>query len=367
VSHEPGDPADPAGGADDPTPVPLFGFGLAWGVFWLLLTSIETQDFIRQGGTALWKPLLWEGSSFVVATVIALWQWRRIARLDRLASAPWRWFAQALKWLPAIAPVFVCAVYAIRHAAYALAGLEYRHDPWPAVFAYEMLKFGAFWLMFVAIFFGIRSHAALAAARVRVQRERALAQQARLLQLAQQLEPHFLFNALNTIASTIHDDPGLAETLLTKLASLLRAATDLGGDAQTTLDEELRLLESYGAIVLARFGDRASLAFDVDPAARPCRVPAFVLQPLLENAFRHGVEAKPGPAAVVVSARVDGDRLRLAVDDDAGVLPADLVPGVGLANLRERLAARHGDRASLSVQARAGGGVAARVELPCVY
>ena len=346
-------------------PVRFAGFALAWAAFWLLLLTVEAQDFWRSGGRALWKPLLWEGSSCVVASGFVWLQWRNAHRLDTRLVQPWHWFARALAPLPVVAPMFVTLVYALRHGTYALLGLDYRHDGWVSVYAYEMLKFGAFYLMFAAIFFGLRSHAALGVARLRAERERRLAQHAQLLQLAQQIEPHFLFNALNTIASTIHADPDLADSLLTSLAALLRATTDLARRGEATLAEELHLLEGYAAIMRRRFGERVDLRFEIDPAARDCVLPTLLIQPLLENAFRHGVETRSATTHIVVSAARDGERLRLAVTDDAGTLPAEPVPGVGIGNLRERLAARHGAAASLVLRPREGGGVIAAVELPC--
>src|SRR4030095_6515466 len=96
-------------------------------------------------------------------------------------------------------------------------------------------------------------------------------------------EPHFLFNALNTVASTIHSNPELADSMLTRLAALLRATTDLTRRPTCTLDEELKLLEGYTAIMCERFGDRVTLEHEVDPAARACRVPTLSVQPLMEN------------------------------------------------------------------------------------
>jgi two-component system, LytTR family, sensor kinase len=236
------------------------------------------------------------------------------------------------------------------------------------VFRYEALKFSMFYLLFVAIVFGLRSHAALAAARLRLERERRLAQSAQLLQLAQQIEPHFLFNALNTIASTIHTDPALADTLLMRLAALLRAATDLARHPETTLADELTLLEAYASIMRERFAERVDIVFDIDPATHPCKVPSLLLQPLLENAFRHGVERRLAPTRIVVRAHRADARLYLEVQDDAGELPPgpDVPWGVGLGNLQQRLLTRHGDSASLTLQRRDGGGVLARIELPCV-
>lgn len=356
---------------DDAAPMPRLAFGIAWALFWVLMMTIGVQDHLRQGGNAVWKPLLWEGSSMLVSSLIVWLQWRRTARLDELLNRPWRWFAASLAWLPLAAPGFVAAVFALRHAVHALAGEAYTHEPWPVVLRYEALKFSMFYLLFTAIAFGLRSHAALAGARLRLERERRLAQGAQLLQLAQQIEPHFLFNALNTIASTIHTDPALADTLLMRLAALLRAATDLARQPETALADELALLEAYASIMRERFADRVDIVFDVDPAALACRVPSLLLQPLLENAFRHGVERRLARTRIVVRAHRSDQRLRLEVQDDAGELPSrPALPemsawGVGLGNLQQRLQTRHGDSASLTLQAREGG-VLARVELPCV-
>ncbi len=346
-------------------PAPRAGFVLAWGAFWLLMLLLAVQDHLRQGHSDLWKPLLWEGSSFVVATLLLGAQWRRIHRFDALLARPWRWFAAHLAWLPPAALAFVAAVYALRHGVYALLGQTYAHEPWALVLRYETLKFALFYVLFVGVLFGVRSHAALAASRLRAERSHALLQRAQLLQLTQQLEPHFLFNALNTIAETVHTDPELADTLLTRLAALLRAATDLARQPEAALRDEIALVEGYAAIMRERFADRVTVRFDIDPAAADCRVPTLALQPLLENAFRHAVEPRREPTTVVVGARREGARLRLWVEDDGGTLRAAPSSGVGLDNLRRRLALRYGRDARLTLAPRAGGGVAARIELPC--
>ena len=164
-------------------------------------------------------------------------------------------------------------------------------------------------MLFTAIVFGVRTHAALSEQRLRTQA-------AQLAQLTQQLEPHFLFNALNTIASTIHDKPDLADSLLTRLAALLRATTDLTRRPSCTLDEELKLVDGYAAIMCERFADRVTLRIEVDPAARACRVPTLAIQPLLENAFRHGVERSSELDAVDAARAAAGDRLRVEVEQE---------------------------------------------------
>lgn len=351
------DPARPAAS--------WLGFAIAWLIFWLFLMTAAVHEYLRQGGRELWQPLLWEGSSMAVASVIAWLQWRQAYRLIDLLATPWRWYAASVAPLLIAAPAFVAAVYAIRHGIYALLGQSYQHEPWRVVFTFEIFKFSLFYLMFVAIAFGIQSHHAMSQARLRLERERQLAQRAQLLQLAQQIEPHFLFNALNTITETIHSDPNLADNLLTKLATLLRAATDLARKPEAKLDEELLLLQAYCAIMRQRFSDRVSVEFDIDAAARAWNLPTLLLQPLLENAFRHGVEKHSQPTAIVVRARLRSARLRIEVQDNTGELPADPVFGVGLTNLRQRLQTRYGDRAQLQLQRADGGGVIASLELPC--
>jgi len=345
--------------------LPRAGFSVAWVAFWILMLTVAVQDHLRNGRTDIWKPLLWEGTSFIVATLIVGVHWMRLHRHDRLLGQPLRWFAVNLVWLPVAAVSFVVLVYALRHGVYALIGATYTHDPWPVVFRYEIVKFSLFYLLFVAILFGVRSHAALSAERVRAERARALVQQAQLLQLTQQLEPHFLFNALNTIAATVHTNPDLADTLLTRLAALLRAATDLTRQPEIELAEELRLLDAYVAIMRERFADRVVVRFDIADAARACRVPTLALQPLIENAFRHAVEPRVATTSINVRAQVTGARLQLEVEDDGGVLPAAPTFGVGLSNLRRRLELRYGGRAQLSLASRPGGGVIARIEMPC--
>lgn len=340
-------------------------FAAALVVFWLLMITVAVQNEAMHGSGQWWWPLLWEGSSCLVANGMLYAGWPQLRRLDARLHQPRRWFAAALLPLPLLAPIFIAVVYALRHGVYALAGETYRHEPWGPLFVHESLRFAIFYGLFVAVLFGLRSHAQLAAERLRAEQALALQQRAQLLQLAQQIEPHFLFNALNTIAATVHEDAQRADALITRLAALLRAATDLARHPMATLDEELALLEAYAAIMLERFGERVRLDWAIAPEARSCRLPTLALQPLLENCFRHGVERRAGPVHLEVSARRDGERLRLVVRDDAGELPPAAVDGVGLSNLRQRLEAAYGPAASLRLQARAGGGVEATLELPC--
>lgn len=345
--------------ADDPHAAPArTGWWLAWALFWLLMLTVAVQDHLRTNAGALWKPVLWEGTSCLAATALLAAMWRHSTRYDEWLTHPWRWFGLHLRWLPLLAPAFVLAIYAMRHAVYAALGQTYRHPGWGEVFLYECTKFSLFYALFVAIAFGLRTHAALAA---QLQQTQA----AQLAQLTQQLEPHFLFNALNTIAATIHTEPERADSLLTRLAGLLRATTDLTRRPLCTLDEELRLLDGYADIMCERFADRVTLRREVDDAARGCLLPTLAIQPLLENAFRYGVERCSERTELVVRATCRHARLRVEVEQSQGSVPDAPAFGVGLDTLRQRLAAHYGARAAFGLERRTPSGALAWFELPC--
>lgn len=336
-------------------------------MFWVLQLTMGIQEYFQGGGSDVWEPVIWDVPSLLVTTTVAILGFRQIPRLDGLLSRPGRWFALAFGSAPLVAGIAVGLISLLRHAMYRVLGVHCPHDLAAFTFINELLYVSTFYLLFLAVLFGMRSFMAMGRARLAAARSEALAQKAQLLQLTQQLQPHFLFNALTTIVEAIHHEPALAERLLLELARLLRAATDLSAKPESLLDDEVRLLESYALIMQQRFADRASVRFEIDPTARRCRVPTMVLQPLLENAFRHGVERTSARCAVVVAARRAGDRLELEVQDDAGKLVHAVRYGVGLTNLQQRLRARYGTRAGMSLRAHRERGVVARIEMPCEW
>ena len=347
-------------------PAPLtIGFALGWSAFCLLMILVGLQEQLIAGRPGLGWRFFDEATSMAGATVVVVYRWRQGPRDDALLDRPGRWFLHVLRWLPLTALAFVVAVYALRHAARAAAGTSYEHPAWPSVLVYESLKFAVFYLLFAGVQFGLRSRHALAVERERAERLQRLSGEARLAQLTQQMQPHFLFNALNTIAALVHDDADAADAALVRLAALLRAATDAARQPQHTLAEELALARSYAGLMEQRFGARVQMGWHEDPAAARCRVPALSLQPLLENCFVHVVERRLAPTRIDVSVRLHGARLCIEVADDGGSLADDWRPGVGLGNLRERLQALYGDAASLTLSRRSdGAGVVSTLELP---
>jgi len=234
------------------------------------------------------------------------------------------------------------------------------------LFLYEAAKFTLFYALLGGIQFGLRSYRAWVGEWLRTEEQSRLAQQAQLAQLTQQLQPHFLFNALNTVSSLIHTDPDAADAVLTRLAMLLRAATDAGQRPEQPLADELALLRAYADIMHSRFANRVRIRWELDAKANPCRVPTLGLQPLLENCFRHVVERRRGATQLVVRTARSAGRLRIEIEDDGDELQAvPVARGVGLGNLERRLQSLHGAQASLALAHRPGGGLVARVELPC--
>src|SRR5207248_259251 len=184
------------------------------------------------------------------------------------------------------------------------------------------------------------SHAAVYYQRYREGELRA--SQAQLQALKMQLHPHFLFNTLHSISALVHRDPEAADKMIARLGDFLRLTLDASATQEVPLRRELEFLNCYLDIERVRFSDRLTTSIEVDPRVLDCRVPNLILQPLVENAIRHGVSQRTAPGHVRVSAERLGDALRLEVSDNGSGLsqqpPARPAGsgGVGLSNTRAR-------------------------------
>jgi LytS/YehU family sensor histidine kinase len=182
-----------------------------------------------------------------------------------------------------------------------------------------------------------------------------------------QLNPHFLFNSLNAITVLVRDgNTADASRMLELLSDVLRQVLRSDQAHETSLAEELDFLQRYLAIEQVRFSDRLRPRVEIDPAIERAAVPRFILQPLVENALRHGIARRADAGAIEISGRREGGELILTVRDDGPGLGAggESGAGVGLSNTRERLEALYGGRASLEVANAEGIGVVATVRLP---
>jgi two-component system LytT family sensor kinase len=192
---------------------------------------------------------------------------------------------------------------------------------------------------------------------------------AQMRALRMQLNPHFLFNTMNSISSLMRTDVGAADEMLEQLSSLLRITFERGEAQVIPLKDELEFIQLYLAMQQRRFAGLVQQEIHVDPDLYDALVPTMILQPLIENAYAHGLSRLDRDGVLIVCARRDGRNLELSILN-SGVGLA-MVPnaqrsrvGVGLANVRERLTAHYGDEQSFSIQEVAKGQVEAKILLP---
>ncbi len=193
---------------------------------------------------------------------------------------------------------------------------------------------------------------------------RALLTEARLDLLKMQLEPHFLFNTLHSIAELMHHDVEAADRMLTRLSALLRATLEAGGRQEVRLAEELALVECYLDIERIRLGERLKILIDVQPDALDALVPIFVLQPIVENAVRHAVAPRTAGGTVALKIRSAHRELRMDVEDDGPGFAPEAVERVGMKNTRARLQHLYGDADRLRIGRGPLGGASVQLVLP---
>jgi two-component sensor histidine kinase len=254
-----------------------------------------------------------------------------------------------------------------------------RFAPADAVAMY--IRWGMWWQFVTGVLLGAAIVAVVVllhnARRLREQEARtaqaeALRARAELAALRAQLQPHFLFNALHSIAAVLRSDPRGAEQALEQLGSMLRYALGVQRDdrEEVALAEELDFVRAYLAIEQLRLGDRLRVEEQIDADALECAVLAVSLQPLVENAMRHGIAASSQGGTVRITASIEDERLHINIaDDGVGAVPEVVdeqrdLRGVGIRSVRQRLAARYGSTASLRIDTAPGRGFRASITLP---
>ncbi|HYE30383.1 MAG TPA: histidine kinase [Methylomirabilota bacterium] len=189
---------------------------------------------------------------------------------------------------------------------------------------------------------------------------------ARLQALQMQLNPHFLFNTLHTISALMHKDVNAADDMLSHLSLLLRETLESSGSHEVQLSEEVDFLKRYLHIEQTRFGERLNIHWDIHPDTLNAYVPTLVLQPIIENAIRHGIEPHARPGVVHIAAKRAGEHLVLSVRDNGSGLPSTgrIREGVGLSNTRGRLEQLYGKRCSFEYLNAPNGGLEVRITFP---
>jgi len=336
-----------------------------YGAGWLLLGLwLGVNSVLGHRGELpplpLWQPLTWELSSTLTVGALALLVFRFEARFALGGGRTLRQLPLHALAAVAFSLLHVAVMVGLRKGVYALAGGHYDFGGAVPLF-YEFQKDVITYAVIVSACVWLRTR------RERHQREldalrlaRELSE-ARLAQLSAQVEPHFMFNALNTIASRMHEDVPAADRLLVALVDLLRAALAGAQSPHARVSDELAWLRSYCALMSERQPGWLQVRIDADPAALTARMPRLLLQPLVENAFRHGLVDGRGTLRVTLHG-VAGELHCTVSDDGAGYRAGR--EGIGLANVRERLRLLYGERAALEIAARSEGGTMVAVRLP---
>jgi len=339
---------------------------------WTLFGALVAAHFQWRDGDA----------RFADAFGIVSYYWAWIPLTPLLVELTRRFDGTAVPWPRSALVLALGGVGAILlHVALYSAGFAVFTGPvsvMPLVFTKTILRHGigdaAMYGGLVAVLVALRQRERAllrerdaAASALRASRLEAQLSEARLAALRMQLQPHFLFNALNTVSALVlKGDAEAAIRAVRQLADLLRVTLH-GGDApELPLREETEFVLRYLELEQLRFGERLRVACAIDPALDDALVPSLILQPLVENAVLHGLRARAAGGQVRLSAVREGDTLRLEVTDDGVGLPADGhgAGGVGLANTRARLAERYGDAARLTVRPAPAGGTIAAIVLP---
>ncbi len=329
---------------------------------WFFIVRISEYHALR---IDLGHQLTWEGS--LRYTVVELGFWLIMTRVMA-------WWAEKF---PLERPALVknVAVLLLLNVATELLYSSYRvklhHFVYPDFVQHSFWRQSQTYLIdnfvIVAWFFWavVGIHHAIKAARKSEQREQELIK-AQLEMLKGQLQPHFLFNTLNSISWLMREDVEAADNMMTSLGELLRATLSVSASEEVSLRQELKMLELYLAIERARFQDRLRVVVNVAPETLDCNVPCLLLQPIVENAVRHGIARLDRPGSVEVRAACVGAELAIAILDDGPGMSMESTwrEGIGLANTRARLEKHYGAMQSLRYTNRNEGGLIAEIRLP---
>jgi two-component sensor histidine kinase len=326
-------------------------------VWWTLdgFTDVTNYRVIMpgddQGMGRIWRAYMGSAWLWIPFTVFALWL------TDRFPLGADRWRRNLFVLIGGAAAVCVARALAVMLL-----------NPWGGWYANmpglgELLitslanNFFPYWMLV-----GV-GHAVVYARRVR-ERDEQLAR-AELHALKLQLQPHFLFNTLNTINTYVRAEPNVAQRMIARLSDLLRRVLESEGVQEVTLQEELELVRAYLDIEQVRFDDRLYVQWTIDPETVRAIVPHLMLQPIVENAIRHGIGPRSRGGTVEIAARRRDSSLELMVrDDGAGVVDSPPAGGRGLTNTRNRLRQLYGERHSVRITTPSNGGFVVELTIP---
>lgn len=313
-------------------------------------------------GAVAWHYYTWELSSALVVGALALAVGWFESRCRITGPGAWR---RMLVHLPAavlFSLVHVAIIVAIRKAVYAAMRSSYEFGEVWIGLVYEFQKDLITYLSLVVACALIRTVRERRRHQLEALELRRALSEAKLAHLAAQIEPHFVFNTLNAISNRMYEDVPAADRMIVALSDLLRTAMTADGSAFVRVSDEVHWLRAYTALMAERQPGLLHVDIGVDEGLDAMRLPRLLLQPLVENAFRHGL--RNGRGRLTVTLRRDGEQLHCRVEDDGVGFAADAQPGVGLANVRERLALLYPDRHRWQIGPGMQGGTAVDITLP---
>jgi two-component system, LytTR family, sensor kinase len=345
-------------------------FALVYTVVWIPVACLYVLLIFFQRGSGPGGPTISDAiggaaSTTGAAALLGLVVWRAGQRLT-VGGRPLRFLAMhfGLAVLYALAWTATVAVSLVMFAPAGVAG-----DFLRSAGGWQTLTGVMLYGMIAGISTGVAMNRRLREEREAAQRSETLRTRAKLDALRARMDPHFLFNTLHSITALSRSEPAAVAPALERLAELLRyvLAVSADGREDVPLGDELTFVRDYLALEQLRLGTRLRVVEEIDPEALDCAIPPFTLQPLVENAIRHGISGRVEGGTLRLVARVENDLLTLEVSDDgAGAVATDALraSGIGLQAVVQRINARHRDRGSVKVVSAPGRGFAVRLSLP---
>jgi len=311
----------------------------------------------------------------LVDKVLDAWAWALltpvILLVDRkLSSAEQNVVRLAALWFVVAMPFSIGHAYLSALVSYPVTGITWNPFRDKSYLVFYVLGSWQTFFAIVGVLLASRYYNRLLSSDLKLERVEKTLIEARLNALRLQLEPHFLFNAMNAISSEVSANPKLARDMIEDLGVLLRQSLDCKDRNEITLAQELTLLERYLSIQRVRFGERLEIKMEIQPAALTTMVPPMLLQPLVENAIRHGIERRVSGGTIAVSATAVGDQLQIHVLDNGVGVPRNWrmenATGLGLRVTRERLEALYPECSEdcFTIRRREAGGTEVAIRIP---
>ena len=355
-------------------------FEIRWvrvSLYWSFWTAIgllnAATQIIQTPQLPVWKPLLWElGSLYTVGCLYPFVAYA--ARRFPLSKAAWVQNA-ALHFILLIgfSALHTSGMVAVRKIGYSIMNEPYTFGG-PIRVLYEFYKDCVLYPVLIGLTIGIDYYRKYRETELQSEQLQRRLAEAQLQNLRGQLNPHFLFNTLNLISSRMYEDVADADRMIARLSELLRMTLRNGNESEVPLRTELEMLDLYLDIMKARFQDSVQIRIDVDPKISGAMVPSFMLQPLVENAFRHGLAGKPSGCAIEILGTARNGTLSLTVRDNgpgiSGDIDAALSKGIGLSNTKARLRQLYGEQQRMEIRNRSAdgdGGLEIRIDVPARF